>query len=63
MYMGLMLVLLGWASYLSSLLGFAVVPLAALYLTRLQINPDERVLAKIFGADYLAYQAKVRRWF
>jgi protein-S-isoprenylcysteine O-methyltransferase Ste14 len=63
MYMGLMLVLLGWASYLSSLLGFAFVPLAALYLTRFQIIPEERVLAEIFGADYLAYQAKVRRWF
>jgi len=62
MYVGLLLVLVGWASYLSNALGFAMVPLAALYLTRFQIIPEERALARKFGADYADYQGRVRRW-
>ena len=62
MYVGVALVLLAWAVFLSSiwtLLG----PLAfILYITRFQIIPEERVLAGIFGPAYSAYQAKVRRW-
>jgi protein-S-isoprenylcysteine O-methyltransferase Ste14 len=62
MYVGVTLVLLAWAVFLSSiwtLLG----PMAfTLYITRFQIIPEERVLAGLFGAAYSAYQAKVRRW-
>lgn len=62
MYVGLTCLLLGWAVFLTSpwtLLG----PLGfALYITRFQIVPEERVLAAKFGADYAAYQSKVRRW-
>jgi len=62
MYVGLALVLLAWAVFLSSiwtLLG----PLAfSLYITRFQIIPEEQALAGIFGAAYSAYRAKVRRW-
>jgi protein-S-isoprenylcysteine O-methyltransferase Ste14 len=29
---------------------------------RFQITPEERALADLFGVDFLAYQAKVRRW-
>jgi protein-S-isoprenylcysteine O-methyltransferase Ste14 len=62
MYVGLALVLLAWAVFVSSvwaLLG----PLAfILYMNRFQIMPEERVLSGMFGAAYSAYQAKVRRW-
>jgi protein-S-isoprenylcysteine O-methyltransferase Ste14 len=62
MYVGVGLVLLAWAVFLSSawtLLG----PLAfILYMTRFQIIPEERVLSGMFGAAYSTYQAKVRRW-
>ena len=62
MYVGLALVLLAWAVFLSSpwnLLG----PLAfALYMNRFQIEPEERILSGMFGAAYSAYQSKVRRW-
>lgn len=62
MYVGMALILLAWAVYLSSawaLLG----PLAfALYITRFQIQPEERVLAARFGSRYAAYQSAVRRW-
>jgi protein-S-isoprenylcysteine O-methyltransferase Ste14 len=63
MYAGLLLVLFGWATFLSNALCFALVPLAALYLTRFQISPEEQVLIGKFGAEYADYQARVRRWF
>ena len=38
-------------------------PLAfVLYIGRFQIEPEERALLKRFGAEYAAYQGKVRRW-
>lgn len=62
MYVGLSCDLVAWALYLSSawaLLG----PVAfVLYTRRFQIEPEERTLAKLFGDDYAAYQAEVRRW-
>lgn len=62
MYVGLLLVLVGWATYLSNALCWAGIPLAAIYLTRFQIIPEERVLVEKFGAAYIDYQANVRRW-
>jgi protein-S-isoprenylcysteine O-methyltransferase Ste14 len=43
---------------------FNVVLLAAFvwYIQRFQILPEERALAKLFGADYTAYCVRVRRW-
>ena len=62
MYLGLSLVLLAWALFLSSpwtLLG----PVAfVLYINRFQIAPEERVLSELFGSAFADYQSKVRRW-
>lgn len=62
MYVGLLLVLAGWAVYLASawaLLGpVAFVP----YMNRFQISPEERALSALFGAEYAAYTSKVHRW-
>ena len=62
MYVGLLFVIVGWAAFLSSLWAL-LGPLAfALYITRFQILPEERVLTSLFGAEYAAYQSRVRRW-
>ncbi len=62
MYVSLLTLLLAWAAYLSvpwTLLG----PLGfALFMTRFQILPEERVLQKKFGDAYTAYRRQVRRW-
>lgn len=62
MYLGLLLVLVAWAVFLSSawaLLG----PLAfVLYINRFQIAPEERVLSAMFGTGYSTYKSRVRRW-
>ena len=62
MYLGLCLVLLAWAVFLSS--AWAVLgPVAfVLYMNQFQIAPEERVLSKLFGQAFTEYQSKVRRW-
>lgn len=62
MYIGLLLTLLGWAAFLSSPPAFFFLAVFVLYMNRFQIEPEERVLSSLFGADYAAYQARVRRW-
>ena len=61
MYLGMALGLFGFSVWSSSLPGFAVVLLFCLYLTRFQIQPEERMLLKLFGAEYAEYMAQVRR--
>jgi protein-S-isoprenylcysteine O-methyltransferase Ste14 len=62
MYVGLLLLLLAWASYLAALLPLLGPVLLVVYLTRFQIQPEERVLQGIFGEAYSTYAARVRRW-
>ena len=62
MYVGLSIILVAFAIFLSS--GWALIgPITnVLYLNRFQIIPEERALAAMFGADYTSYVARVRRW-
>ncbi len=62
MYVGMSLFLLAWAVWLSALVPFAGPVAFVLYITRFQIQPEERVLLELFGEDYAAYAARVRRW-
>jgi protein-S-isoprenylcysteine O-methyltransferase Ste14 len=38
------------------------VPAFMLYITRFQIQPEERMMEKLFGGEFLNYAARVRRW-
>ncbi len=62
MYVGMVLVLTGWAVFLGS--GWLIVgPVGfALFIDRFQIRPEERVLAAKFGHAYADYCKRVRRW-
>jgi protein-S-isoprenylcysteine O-methyltransferase Ste14 len=62
MYVGLALLLVAWAVYLSSLWSLAGVLGFILYVNRFQITPEERALTALFGDRFLSYQANVRRW-
>lgn len=62
MYVGAALVLVGWAFYLGSLPAFAGPVVFALFITRFQIIPEERVLRAKFGPEFAEYQARVPRW-
>ncbi len=62
MYVGMGLLLLAWAVVWAALLPFAGLVIFVLYLTKFQIQPEERILEGIFGAEFLAYKGRVRRW-
>ncbi len=62
MYLGLALLLSGWATWLANLLAFALVLAFAAYITRFQIVPEERIMREKFGDPYVAYLESVRRW-
>jgi len=62
MYLGFLLVLLGWALYLSHPLAFAFLPAFVVYMNRFQIGPEEKVMRAKFGAEYCSYVSSVRRW-
>lgn len=62
MYLGMAVALLGVAAWWGSVPGLAWVAGFCAYLTVFQIQPEERLLRKRFGAGYEAYQARVRRW-
>lgn len=61
-YLGMLLILLGWAFYLSNVAALLVLPIFIIYMSRFQIQPEERVMMQNFGDEYQAYMIKVRRW-
>jgi protein-S-isoprenylcysteine O-methyltransferase Ste14 len=62
MYLGFLLLLLGWATFLSNLAPFALLPAFVVYMNHFQIRPEERALGSLFAQEYHAYHARVRRW-
>ena len=62
MYLGLVLILVSVAFCLRNIVGFSIIPLFILFITKYQIIPEEEVLESIFGQEYLRYINKVRRW-
>lgn len=62
MYVGMVLVLTGWAVFLGSVWLIAGPLLFAVFIDRFQIQPEERVLAAKFGSAYAEYCRRVRRW-
>lgn len=63
MYLGLALILTGWAILLSQLTPFFLLPLFVWLINSQQIQHEERVLEEKFGDVYRAYKNRVRRWF
>jgi protein-S-isoprenylcysteine O-methyltransferase Ste14 len=62
MYLGLSLLLTGWALWLGSASPWLVPPLFVILITMLQIIPEEQFLGRLFAEQYFAYQRRVARW-
>ena len=62
MYLGMILVCLGFAVLLANGWVLALTPVGAWLLQRLAILPEETYLERKFGETYLAYKKRVRRW-
>ncbi|HHF3230021.1 TPA: isoprenylcysteine carboxylmethyltransferase family protein [Vibrio diabolicus] len=62
MYMALLLLIIAiglWWQHLSVVLCSVVF---VSYMNRFQIKPEERVLERLFGEEYVDYKNHVRRW-
>jgi protein-S-isoprenylcysteine O-methyltransferase Ste14 len=62
MYLGLLLLLLGWGTFLANMLSFMWIPIFIGYMNRFQIVPEEKALASRFGGEFAVYKSQVRRW-
>ena len=62
MYLGLGLCYLGATLLVNSVWPLALFPALIVLVRRCVIAPEEAYLARKFGAEYRAYQARVRRW-
>ena len=62
MYLGMLMVLIGWAAYLGNAASLVVLPLFVWVLNTLQIQPEERILRERVGEHFTRYAARVRRW-
>jgi protein-S-isoprenylcysteine O-methyltransferase Ste14 len=62
MYTGLTIQYLGIAALLDSAWPILLLPLVLVVLVQLVITREEAYLRDAFGAEYVAYKARVRRW-
>ena len=62
MYLGMFLLIVGYAAELAALSSYFVALTFILYMDQFQIKPEERALEGLFGQDYVNYKHKVRRW-
>lgn len=62
MYLGMLLLLAGFAMYLANVAALVLLPVFVVYMNQFQIKPEERALSAIFGPELTAYQQRVRRW-
>lgn len=61
-YLGDALLLVALALGLGNGCNFLLLPLFVGFIGRFQIAPEERALQRLFGEEYRAYCARVRRW-
>ena len=62
MYLGHSVILLGWALHLHNVAALMAVPAFMLYITRFQIQPEERYLSVRFPDAYAAFCRQASRW-
>jgi len=63
MYLGMAFLIAAWSLGVGTIVGLiAAEGLFVLVMTRLQIQPEERMLSSKFGVVYDQYCANVRRW-
>jgi len=62
MYLGLAFIYLGIAIAGQALWALILLPVVLTIIQRRAIEPEEAFLERRFGADYVGYKEKVRRW-
>ena len=61
-YVADLMILVAWLVWMGAWINIIWVIAFIAYLTRFQILPEERVLARKFPREWAAYRSRVRRW-
>lgn len=62
MYLGMLLILIGFSLVLNSLLGL-LFPIVFFWIMNWRVIPsEEKVVEEVFGEEYLVYKCRTRRW-
>ena len=62
MYLGMLLIIISFALYKTSIISLILIPLFIFYINKFQIEPEEFEMRKKFGKAYEDYCKKVDRW-
>ncbi|MEZ8312632.1 isoprenylcysteine carboxylmethyltransferase family protein [Vibrio splendidus] len=62
MYLGLFILLFCFGYFFQNLFSVLLSFVFVIYMNQFQIKPEERALEQLFGAEYVDYKQKVRRW-
>lgn len=62
MYLGMLIVLVGWSIWLGNIGATASVLVFGAYITQFQIKPEEAILMDLFPNDYHEYCDQTKRW-
>ena len=62
MYLGMVLALAGIAIRLGTATPWLVPPAFAVFIQTQFIVPEEAMMERLFGAEYVAFKGRVRRW-
>ena len=62
MYLGMVMILFGLALMFNVIGGTLFTLLFTIYITKFQIKPEEEVMERLFGEDFLQYRQNVRMW-
>jgi len=63
MYLAMLLMLLAWGLKLGNAFNVLLASGFVYYMNRFQIIPEEQILGRKFGKEYMKYVTKTRRWF
>lgn len=62
MYLGMLLILLSVSFKFNISGGLFISFLFKIYITKFQIIPEEKAMAKLFGEEFITYKNQTRRW-
>jgi len=62
MYLGMLLIIISYAFYESSIISLILIPFFIFFINNFQIEPKEFEMSRKFGKEYEDYCKKVDRW-
>ena len=62
MYLGMLLILISMTINFNFVGGILIIFVFVAFITKFQIIPEEIVLEKLFGEEFIRYKKKTRRW-